>query len=104
MKINSSIFDPIRPDRGTQADPANATGSGGSIKPIAPVPPVSPRTDSVQISDTGRSLASRTGAQERARLDPERVAELRQKVYEGAYNALDVVDQVARRILSRGDL
>jgi hypothetical protein len=36
--------------------------------------------------------------------DPERVAELRNKVLTGAYNTLDVVDQVARRILQRGDL
>jgi len=36
--------------------------------------------------------------------DPERVAELRTKVLTGAYNTLDVVDQVARRIISRGDL
>jgi anti-sigma28 factor (negative regulator of flagellin synthesis) len=36
--------------------------------------------------------------------DPERVAELRTKVLNGAYNTLDVVDQVARRILLRGDL
>ncbi|MCA2986373.1 MAG: hypothetical protein INH02_03015, partial [Gemmatimonas sp.] len=35
---------------------------------------------------------------------PEREAELRQRVLSGAYNTLDVVDQVARRILSRGDL
>ena len=104
MKINSSIFDPIRPDRGTQVDPANATHSSGVIKPVSPVAPISTRTDSVQISDTGRSLASRAQADERARMDPERVAELRQKVYEGAYHALDVVDQVARRILTRGDL
>jgi hypothetical protein len=37
-------------------------------------------------------------------VDPERIAELRRKVYEGAYNSLDLVDQVARRILTRGDL
>jgi hypothetical protein len=37
-------------------------------------------------------------------LEPDRVAELRNKVLTGAYNTLDVVDQVARRILTRGDL
>ena len=36
--------------------------------------------------------------------NPERVTELRQKVLSGAYNTLDMVDQVARRILTRGDL
>jgi hypothetical protein len=37
-------------------------------------------------------------------VDPAKVAELRTKVLTGAYNTLDVVDQVARRIISRGDL
>jgi negative regulator of flagellin synthesis FlgM len=101
MKINSSIFDPLRPERGTGADSTHGTRSGESPKPASPA---SPRRDSVQISDTARSLASRADAEQRAMLDPERVAELRRKVYEGAYNSLDVVDQVARRILTRGEL
>jgi flagellar biosynthesis anti-sigma factor FlgM len=104
MKINNSIFDPLRPDRGNQADATNATRSGSTAKPVAPVTPVQERRDSVQISDTARSLASRAATEERDKMDPDRVAALRQKVYEGAYNALDVVDHVARRILTRGDL
>jgi hypothetical protein len=39
-----------------------------------------------------------------ARLSAERAAEIRQRVLEGAYNSLDVIDQVARRMLERGDL
>ena len=104
MKINSSIFDPLRPDRGSSTDPTNASRGGNSGKPVAPIAPVSSRRDSVQISDSARTLASRAESDERAKMNPERVAELRQKVYEGAYNALDVVDQVARRILTRGDI
>ena len=104
MKINSSIFDPLRPDRGSATESTNGTRSGEPAKPVAPAAQSQPRRDSVQISDTGRSLASRVEAEQRAQLDPERVAELRRKVYEGAYNALDVVDQVARRILTRGEL
>ena len=104
MKINSSIFDPLRPDRGTPADSTNASRAGGNAKPVPPVSPVSSRRDSVQISDSARTLASRAESDERAKMNPERVAELRKKVYEGAYNALDVVDQVARRILTRGDI
>lgn len=104
MKINSSIFDPLRPDRGNSTESTNGTRSGESAKPLAPVAPATQRRDSVQISDTARSLASRADAEQRAQLDPERLAELRRKVYEGAYNALDVVDQVARRILTRGEL
>ena len=104
MKINGSIFDPLRPDRNASTDSTHATRDGGTAKPVAPVAPVSARRDSVQISDSARTLASRAESDERAKMEPERVAQLRQKVYEGAYNALDVVDQVARRILTRGDI
>jgi hypothetical protein len=52
----------------------------------------------VEISDRGRSLSGL------AETDPDRIAELRRKVYEGAYNSLDLVDQVARRIVRSGDL
>ena len=37
-------------------------------------------------------------------LSAERTAELRRKVLEGAYNSMSVVDQVAQRILGRGDV
>jgi hypothetical protein len=102
MRINGSSFDPIRPDRAQAPVPAPASDSSAG-QPPAPVSPVS-RTDSVEISSSGRSLAGRIEAEQRGTLDPERLAELRRKVYEGAYNTLDVVDQVARRILQRGDL
>ena len=98
MKINGSIFDPLRPDRATPGPtPAES-------RPTEPAPtPGAVKSDSVQFSTAGRSLAgSLQGAQDA--FDPERVAELRNKVLTGAYNTLDVVDQVARRILSRGDL
>lgn len=98
MKIYGNLFDPVRPDRAGGATPPAPRTFDGPTHPVSPVAPVAPRTDSVEISAQGRSLAS-AGA-----VDPERVAELRRKVYEGAYNSLDLVDQVARRILVRGDL
>lgn len=104
MKINSSIFDPLRPDRATQTDSTSANRAGGTAKPVSPAAPASARGDSVQISDSARKLASRAESDDRAQMDPERVQQLRKKVYEGAYNSLDVVDQVARRILTRGDI
>ena len=57
-----------------------------------------------RISDAGRSLAGRLEREKQDEVDPAKVAELRTKVLTGAYNTLDVVDQVARRIISRGDL
>ncbi len=57
-----------------------------------------PRRDSVEISDAGRQLASADS------LSTERVADLRSRILSGAYNATEVVDTVARRILQRGDI
>lgn len=94
MKINGYI-DSLR------QTPASTPAVQRPIQEIQQSPAPRPaKSDSVQISDTGRRL----NAEVRETLDPERVAELRQKVLTGAYNTLDVVDQVARRILSRGDL
>ena len=99
MKINGSIFDTLRPDR---AQPGATPAEPRPVDPASPPPaPGAVKSDSVQFSSAGRSLAGRL--QDEA-FDPERVAELRTKVLTGAYNTLDVVDQVARRILSRGDL
>ena len=97
MKIYGTLFDPIRSDRANGITSPDTRGVDGAQQPVSPVSPVGPRTDSVEISDRGRTLAALDA-------DPERVAELRRKVYEGAYNSLDLVDQVARRILVRGDL
>ena len=99
MRINGSVFDPLRPDRaGAGADaPASRPADQGGAAPASSAV----RSDSVQISDAGRSLAGRAAQDD---FDPERVAELRTKVLTGAYNTLDVVDQVARRIMLRGDI
>ncbi len=99
MRINGSMFDPLRPDRATPA--TNPSVSRPGEPGGGAVAPASVKSDTVQISDAGRSLA---GKLEQDSLNPERVAELRTKVLTGAYNTLDVVDQVARRILTRGDL
>lgn len=99
MKIYGSLFDPLRPDRSSQGIPQVPSSNDGAPGAIEPVAPVTPRNDRVEISSQGRSLARLD-----ADLDPERVAELRRKAYQGAYNSLDIVDQVARRILTRGDL
>lgn len=102
MKIFGN-YDALRPDRAAiPASPVGPTNAQGQAA-ATPVEPVR-KTDSVELSDSGRSLAKRLNVEQRAELDPERTAELRRKVLEGAYNTLDVVDQVARRILQRGDL
>lgn len=101
MRIFGS-YDPIRPASPVSpVAPANTQGTPPT--PVAPVAPVD-RSDSVQLSENGKSMARKLQAEHADSLDPERTAELRRKVLDGAYNTLDVVDQVARRILQRGDL
>ena len=81
----------------TSAKPAGAT---------APAAPAGSRQDSVSISDAGRALAGddTPAAQAKGSLTPERVDALRKKVLEGAYNSTQVVDAVAKRLLSSGDV
>jgi anti-sigma28 factor (negative regulator of flagellin synthesis) len=93
------------PARAVPAAPASpAKGPGGATEPATPATPAAPRNDSVQISDAGRALAGAEGSERAGSLSAERVAELRRKVLEGAYNSVNVVDQVAQRILKSGDL
>jgi anti-sigma28 factor (negative regulator of flagellin synthesis) len=95
MRINGTSLDSLRPT------PASIPAVQRPAQEVVQSPATKPvKSDSVQISDEARRL----NAERKDSFDPERVAELRQKVLSGAYNTLDVVDQVARRILTRGDL
>ena len=71
------------------------------VAPVAAVSSAVARGDKVQISDAGRALAARD---ESGALSAERSAQIRQRVLDGAYNSLGVVDEVARRIIQSGDL
>jgi negative regulator of flagellin synthesis FlgM len=97
MKISGNrSFEPIRPET---VKPAGAS----TTSPVSPAS-APQRSDRVQISDAGRALAGELQGSEATGLSAERTAELRRKVLEGAYNSMDVVDQVAQRILGRGDV
>jgi anti-sigma28 factor (negative regulator of flagellin synthesis) len=82
--------------QGTSADTPKAQPTGAASGSSAG------KSDSVQISDAGRALAT-GGTSGSSSLSAERVAELRKRVLEGAYNSTHIVDQVAKRILQRGD-
>lgn len=102
MKIQGQRTDTLRPATQTPAvqgangstKPQSTTGGAGSAGGAA-------RSDSVQISDAGRAMSTTESS---GTLSSERVAELRRRVLEGAYNTTHVVNQVARRILDRGDV
>jgi negative regulator of flagellin synthesis FlgM len=100
MKINGQRSDALRPTVSTPAGGVQGTPADApKTQPTGGAPATARRSDSVQISDAGRALSGASGS-----LSPDRVAELRKKVLEGAYNSTHVVDQVAKRILERGDV
>lgn len=98
MKINGPK-DPIIPAgalrESTQA-PARAP------KPADAQPQRTTPRDSVSISPEARKLAEQAGAE--ATLSPERAAEIRKKILDGAYNSAEMAGEVAKRILASGDV
>ena len=100
MRIDPSSIAPVRPERPV---PANGDGQKSSTNGEPAGESRGARGDSVQISSAGQSFAGRS-ERVMGELDDQRVSELRARVLGGAYDALDMVDEVARRILARGDL
>ena len=94
MKINGGSTGPVRPEtaRDQRGPAAGKTEQGTSAS--------SPRVDSVEISSAGRAKAAEVSGNDRAA----QLLEIRQRVLRGAYDADEVVAEVARRILERGDL
>jgi negative regulator of flagellin synthesis FlgM len=105
MKITDKNGELIRPERaGNVRESRPAQAGEASTKPVAGVE----RTDKVEISDAGREKAAlmdtAATSESSAALSPERIAEIRKRVLEGAYDSAEVVDAIARRIVDRGDL
>jgi hypothetical protein len=104
MHIYPKNSGPIRPEtnRTTQTD---GVADRSTIRPVAPATSSPDRSDKVQISDAGRALAARTdGTDSSSSLDPARASRIRGRILSGAYDTLEVVDAVARRLLDSGDL
>lgn len=103
MKIYNSGSEILRSGYSQGSRGSTETGS----RPLAPVQPISPTGrpgDRVEISEEGRALAAAGKQGTTGDLSPERVSELRQRVLAGAYNSVQVVDEIARRMLDRGDI
>ena len=94
MKINGGNNGPIRPDakRDERLPVPDKTGSSGA----------NARVDSVEISTAGRTKAAESAVTSDAR--SARLQAVRERVLRGAYDTDEVVGEVARRILDRGDL
>jgi anti-sigma28 factor (negative regulator of flagellin synthesis) len=95
MKINGGSSGPVRPDakRDERVTVSNPTHSGDRT---------TARTDTVEISDAGRARAAEAAARPDARAA--RLQAVRERILRGAYDTDEVVGEVARRILDRGDL
>ena len=83
--------------------PVADTAASDGVRTVAPAPSSTDRSDRVSISDAGRALAARDGG-DTAALDPARASRIRDRVLSGAYDTLEVVDAVARRLLDSGDI
>ena len=70
---------------------------------LAPPRPAAQCADRMEIPDDGHELAAEA-PETAGTMSAERMAELRQRIDGGAYNSLEVVDQVARRLLDKGDV
>ncbi|MDB4878228.1 MAG: Anti-sigma-28 factor FlgM family protein [Gemmatimonadetes bacterium] len=103
MQIYPKNTGPLRPDITRTSQPADVSDRG-SVQPIGSAPSASDRSDKVQISDAGRALAARGERAGSAGLDPARADAIRGRILSGAYDTLQVVDAVARRLLDTGDL
>lgn len=98
MKIDGGNSGPLRPDRAR--DPKSVGDAPESRG--ARTPGQMERLDRVEISDAGRArsgqLEPTTGS------NSQRLAEVRQRIMRGAYDADAVAGEVAKRILDRGDV
>jgi negative regulator of flagellin synthesis FlgM len=103
MRISNSGADFIRSEQAREIQ--RSTPDGVARQATQPVAPVT-RNDKVEISDEARRLARGADAATapNGSLSPEKIAEFRQKILGGAYDSLEVVDQVARKMLASGDI
>lgn len=96
MKIYGSNAEPVRPE-----PPRETPRSVGEPERASSTPQ---RDDQVQISDAGRALAAQAAAEPGEDLTPEQIAAIRKRILAGAYDSLDVIDDVARKMLAAGDI
>jgi hypothetical protein len=99
----SGTFRPISPKAEIATDEARTKTRPDARS--APATPERPRRDTVEFSDAARTLAEDSSAvRGEQSLSPSRRDAIRQRVLDGAYNQLSMIDQVARRLLRSGDL
>lgn len=98
MRIDRTGADSVRTEQSREGRRGGTTGAAeGAARPSSiPAAPM----DRVELSDAGKALAAQAAGGGTDELTVERIAAVRERILTGAYDSLDVVDQVARRILS----
>jgi hypothetical protein len=109
MHIYPKTITPVRPETPSVQPPA--ADDAESILPLAPAPLVLGRSDRVVIPKWGGALSARDG---RRNADDEAVTgsgdvggeadRVRSRILSGAYDRLEMVVALARRLLDSGDL
>ncbi len=109
MHISSKHPGALTPDTTRASQSVDSTTDGASVQSVPPTtatPAATDRSDKVQISDAGRALAARGSdgeASASSGVDPAKADRIRSRILSGAYDTLDVVDTVARRLIKSGD-
>ena len=100
MKIYGSSSEILRSDQARELQKTSVNKQKTSAQPASAVG----RSDKVSISDAGRALAAQATEGKGKELTPERISEIRERILSGAYNSLEIVEQVARKMLESGDI
>jgi hypothetical protein len=101
MNVRDIRSEPIGPGQAAPVNPVR----GVPDKHGAPLAPdARERDDLVQISDEARALAAQEEPAAESSLSPERLVALRRWVQAGGYDAPEVLDRVAQRLIELGDV
>ena len=103
MQINSKMTGTSGPETAHSAPTADAADRA-TVGSIGPTASSADRTEKAQVLDSALALSASEGDSMDRSLEPARAAEVRSRILGGAYNTIEVVDAVARRLLMSGDL
>ena len=104
---NSKYIIPLSPDSLKNSQPATDAAATSKVQSVPATPSSTDKSDKVQISDAGRALAARakgSDATSQSSLDPAKADKIRSRILSGAYDTVEVVDAVARRLIATGDV
>ncbi|MEO7085981.1 MAG: hypothetical protein ABI442_04000 [Gemmatimonadaceae bacterium] len=108
MQIYSKQSGPLSLETTKASQPAADAADKSTVQSVPATSTPTDRSDKVQISDAGRALAARAkGGSEAAgqsSLDPAKADRIRSRILSGAYDTVEVVDAVARRLIATGDV